>query len=93
MIDGQTIVLCHYALRTWRNIRRGAIHLFGHSHGNLPGNRQSLDVGVDCTGYAPIALPQIRSMLAQLPELEFRSDTDETRGVDQGSGDVAGVLA
>lgn len=77
-VDGQVLVLCHYALRTWRNIRRGAIHLFGHSHGNMPGSRQSMDVGVDSTGYAPVTLPQIRSMLAQLPELEFRSDSDET---------------
>lgn len=78
VVDGQVLVLCHYALRTWRNVRRGAIHLYGHSHGNLPGNRQSLDVGVDCTGYAPVTLPQIRSMLEQLPPLEFRDDSDET---------------
>lgn len=77
-VDGRVLVLCHYSLRVWRNMRRGAIMLYGHSHGNLPGNRQSLDVGVDCTGYAPIALPQIRTMLEALPPLEFRDGTDET---------------
>jgi calcineurin-like phosphoesterase family protein len=77
-VDGQVIVMCHYGLRTWRNMRRGALMLYGHSHGNLPGNRQSCDVGVDCTGYSPISLPQIRTMLEALPPLEFRDDTDET---------------
>jgi calcineurin-like phosphoesterase family protein len=80
VVDGQTLVLCHYSLRVWRNMRRGALMLYGHSHGNLPGNRQSMDVGVDCTGYAPLSLPQIRSMLARLPSLEFRAGTDETDG-------------
>lgn len=78
VVDGQVLVLCHYALRVWRNMRRGALMLYGHSHGNLPGNRQSMDVGVDCTGYTPVMLPQIRSMLERLPPLEFRSDSDET---------------
>jgi hypothetical protein len=30
------------------------------------------------TGYAPITLPLIRSMLEALPPLEFRDGTDET---------------
>jgi calcineurin-like phosphoesterase family protein len=80
VVDGQVLVLCHYSLRVWRNMRRGALMLYGHSHGNLPGNRQSLDVGVDCTGYAPVTLPQIRSMLEALPPLQFRDDSDETNG-------------
>jgi len=77
VVDGQVIVMCHYSLRVWRNMRRGSLMLFGHSHGNLPGNRQSMDVGVDCTGYAPVTLPQIRSMLDRLPPLEFRDGSDE----------------
>jgi len=80
VVDGQVLVLCHYSLRVWRNMRRGALMLYGHSHGNLPGTRQSMDVGVDCTGYAPITLPQIRSMLEALPPLTFRDGSDETSG-------------
>jgi len=43
------LVLCHYALRTWNQAARGAIMLYGHSHGSLPENLNSLstDVGVD----------------------------------------------
>lgn len=43
------IVLCHYAMRTWRSSHRGAWHLWGHSHYTLPDDPHalSLDVGVD----------------------------------------------
>jgi calcineurin-like phosphoesterase family protein len=47
------VVLCHYAMRVWRNAHHGALHFYGHSHGNLPGDAQSLDVGVDCWDFAP----------------------------------------
>ena len=76
VVDGQTLVLCHYALRSWRNMRRGAIQLFGHSHGRMPGTRQSTDVGVDVMGYVPVTLPEIKSRLAMLPALDFREGTD-----------------
>jgi calcineurin-like phosphoesterase family protein len=48
-VEGQPIVLCHYALREWRNDLRGAWHLFGHTHGLLRPFGKSVDVGVDNT--------------------------------------------
>jgi calcineurin-like phosphoesterase family protein len=53
------VVLCHYAMRVWRNARHGAPHFYGHSHGNLPGDAQSLDVGVDCWDFAPASFDRI----------------------------------
>lgn len=49
------IVLCHYAMRVWRNSHRGAYHLYGHSHAALPeANTLSFDCGVDTRpDYAP----------------------------------------
>lgn len=44
------VVLCHYALRTWRGASKGALHCFGHSHGRLPPAGNSIDVGVDVFG-------------------------------------------
>ena len=42
------IVLCHYAMRVWRNSHNGAYHLYGHSHSALPeANTLSFDCGVD----------------------------------------------
>jgi calcineurin-like phosphoesterase family protein len=43
--EGIPLVLCHYAMRVWSRSHYGAIHLYGHSHGNLPGDSQSGDVG------------------------------------------------
>lgn len=52
-IAGRHMVLCHYAMRTWPWQHHNSIHLYGHSHGNLPDdpNSLSLDVGVDTCLY------------------------------------------
>lgn len=51
--------LSHYAHRSWPKMNRGAIHLYGHSHGNLPGFGRSIDVGVDVWNYRPVSIDQI----------------------------------
>ena len=66
-ISGQRLVLCHYAMRIWPGQRRGAVHLFGHSHGRYDGTSRSLDVGVDSWGYCPIDLAAIVTRLPLLP--------------------------
>jgi calcineurin-like phosphoesterase family protein len=68
--DTTELVLCHYALRVWRNSHHGAIHLYGHSHGNLPGDSRSCDVGVDCRrwNFAPVSLEEIRDHLSCFPD-------------------------
>ena len=71
-LDGRKIVLLHYGLRIWNKAHHGALHFYGHSHGSLPGDRQSCDVGVDnpACGYAPWRLEAIEQHLATLPERE-----------------------
>lgn len=59
--------MCHYAMRTWPGLHRGAIMLFGHSHGKMPGYRNTMDVGVDAVGFSPITMEQVRARLAELP--------------------------
>lgn len=79
-VDSQNVVCCHYALRTWAKIRRGAIMLYGHSHGRLPGNAQSCDIGVDVLGFAPLRLSTIKAHLATLPLMndpEARNDIED----------------
>jgi calcineurin-like phosphoesterase family protein len=76
-IDSQNLVLCHFAMRTWPRIRRGALMLFGHSHGRLPGNVQSCDVGVDVMGFAPVRLSTIKNYLATLPLMADPEARDE----------------
>ena len=67
-IEGFRLVFLHYGMRVWPGDRRGALHLYGHSHGNLPGDRQSLDVGVDVWDFRPVGLAEIRARMAKLPE-------------------------
>jgi len=68
-VEGQKIVLFHYAMRTWPGVNRGALHFYGHSHGRLPGNAFCTDVGVDCFDFRPVALPEIRTVLERDPAL------------------------
>jgi calcineurin-like phosphoesterase family protein len=63
-LDKRLIVLCHYAMRTWPSAHYGSLHLYGHSHGKLPGTPQSCDIGVDCWDYRPVSLDEIRARLA-----------------------------
>lgn len=66
-VDGQLIVLCHYAFRVWRKSHHGSWHLYGHSHGSLPDDPHSLsfDVGVDCWDYTPISIHQVKERMAK----------------------------
>ena len=56
-------VLFHYPMREWESAWRGAIHLYGHVHGNLRPTAQSCDVGVDCHDYYPIRWDEIETYL------------------------------
>lgn len=64
-VDGQHIVLCHYAMRVWNRSHHGAWMLYGHSHGSLPDdpNALSIDVGVDCHNYTPLNMDDIRRIM------------------------------
>jgi calcineurin-like phosphoesterase family protein len=57
--DDRLLVLCHYALRTWRDQGRGAVNLHGHSHGRLAPLKRQFDVGVDARDYRPVTLAQL----------------------------------
>jgi len=66
-IGKQSVILCHYAMRVWNKSHHGSLHLYGHSHGTLPGDSQSLDVGVDAWDYRPVNIDEIRDRLKTLP--------------------------
>ncbi|MEK8088740.1 hypothetical protein [Thermithiobacillus plumbiphilus] len=58
-VNGRRLYLCHYPLREWPGMWRGALHLYGHVHGSylpLPG---SMDVGADVWGGWPVTLEEI----------------------------------
>ncbi len=65
-IDGQLIVLCHYSMNVWNKSHHKSFHLFGHSHGSMPDNPNSLsfDVGVDTNDFYPYTYQQIKDKMA-----------------------------
>jgi len=54
--------------------------LFGHSHGRLPGNCQSMDIGVDVMGWGPVRLSAIKQRLAALPPFKDPESGEELGG-------------
>jgi len=61
----QYIVLCHYAMRVWNKSHYGTWHLYGHSHGTLKDNPNSLsiDVGVDTNNLFPYSYEEIKEKM------------------------------
>jgi calcineurin-like phosphoesterase family protein len=64
-VDGAFRVLCHYPLRSWNRMTRGALDLHGHSHGRLAPLPRQDDVGVDAWDFRPVTLAEIREHLAR----------------------------
>jgi len=64
-VNGQLIVLCHYAMRVWNQSHYNAWMLYGHSHGSLPDdpNALSVDVGVDKWNYTPVSFEQLKEVM------------------------------
>lgn len=66
LIDEIRFVLCHYALKVWHQWAQGSIHLYGHSHGNLPPTGRSMDIGVDTNNFYPYSYLQITNEMEKI---------------------------
>jgi calcineurin-like phosphoesterase family protein len=79
--EGHLIVLCHYAMRTWNKALKGSYHVYGHSHGQLPEDPNSLsfDIGVDCWNFYPVSVDRI---LEKMREKEAARDISTNKGSD-----------
>lgn len=67
-IEGQYITVCHFAMRRWPKSHYGTWHLYGHSHGELPPEGKSWDVGVDNNDFYPVSFEQICEIMASRPD-------------------------
>lgn len=85
-VDGVRLVLCHYALRSWNQVWRGSLHLFGHTHATLPPTRQSCDVGVDAWAFRPVTLAEIQERLATVEEEPEEMRRAREQGEEDGDG-------
>ena len=84
-IEGQKITLCHYAMKVWNKSHRGAWHLYGHSHGSLPDDKNSLsfDVGVDCHEFKPINFEDVKHIMSKktFKPIDHHGDRPHERGI------------
>lgn len=50
--DGQIVIMMHYPIYEWDQMHRGAVHFYGHVHGNKTGleKYRARDVAFDATG-------------------------------------------
>ena len=63
------IWLAHYAHRVWNGSHKGAYHLFGHTHAELPNvGSLSFDVGVDAQNFSPISLEQVHQKMLKIAD-------------------------
>ena len=50
-------------MKVWDKSHFGSYHLFGHSHGKLVGEPNSMDIGVDANNYSLVSLENVISKL------------------------------
>ena len=67
MIEGQFVVVCHYAMRTWERAHHGSFMLYGHSHGTLQPVGKQWDVGVDNNNFFPVSFDRVKEIMSKLP--------------------------
>lgn len=62
------IMLCHYSLRVWHKSHFNSWHLYSHSHGMLPPQGKSWDVGVDNNNFFPLSIDEIADIMKNRPD-------------------------
>ena len=75
-MDGKHIVLFHYPMRSWNRMYHGALHFYGHEHGNIFDYSNCMDVGVDSWDFYPITLQQILERATTLTPWDVRHRKD-----------------
>jgi len=84
-IQGQRLVMCHYAMRVWAGSHHGSWLLYGHSHGNLPPVGKSWDVGVDVNNFRPLSWGDIKEIMASRPDTDPAEDQSGERTAQAGT--------
>ena len=64
-LEGQRLVICHYAMRVWPRSHHGSWQLYGHSHGTLAPVGLQWDVGVDNNDFRPVSFARLGEIMAE----------------------------
>ena len=91
LIDrNRKVVLCHYPMLTWPNIRRGSYMVYGHLHGNRENDPclryglkpQLLNSCVEVNGYQPVTLDEMIENNRIFRQMPIPEDADTGGDVD-----------
>jgi calcineurin-like phosphoesterase family protein len=64
-IEGQVVVVCHYAMRRWPRSHYGSWQLYGHSHGTLDPIGKQWDIGVDNNDFYPVSFTRVQEIMSE----------------------------
>jgi calcineurin-like phosphoesterase family protein len=67
-IEDETVVVCHYAMRTWPASHYNSWNLYGHSHGRLEPQGKQWDVGVDNNNFYPVSFDKLKNIMRLRPD-------------------------
>ena len=67
-IQGQHIVMCHYAMRVWARSHYNSWQIYGHSHGQLDPIGKQWDVGMDNNNFYPISFENLKEIMNRQPD-------------------------
>lgn len=67
-IEGEYIIVCHYAMRTWARSHYNSWQLYRHSHGTLKPIGKQLDIGVDTNNFYPYSFESIKKIMSTRPD-------------------------
>jgi calcineurin-like phosphoesterase family protein len=67
-IQGQFIIVCHYAMRVWARSHYNSWQLYGHSHGKLNSVGKQWDIGVDNNNFYPVSFNQLVEIMKKQPD-------------------------
>ena len=63
LLEGQFVMVAHYAMRTWERSHYGSWNLHGHSHGRMEPIGKQHDVGVDNNNFYPVSFEQLKIIM------------------------------
>lgn len=66
------VVMCHYPIARWHHCERGAVHFYGHVHGNYDNGGRSLDVGWDNLG----DIYRLDTLIEQLKQVSIPTEME-----------------
>jgi calcineurin-like phosphoesterase family protein len=67
-VEGNPIVVCHFAMRVWPGSHYNSLQLYGHSHGRLEPAGKQWDIGVDNNNFYPVSFRQLVEIMKYRPD-------------------------